>query len=714
MHDVSLQLKWWNQFQFAGYYAALKEGYYTRAGLRATLIPGDEKKDAVKQVVTGKADFGVTGSELLPEYAAGKPVVALGALFQHSPYVIMSLADSGIRAPSDLIGKKVMVEETQGWVELKAMFLKEGIDPEKISLVRHSWNNRDLISGRVAAMTGYRSVESYQLLRAGANVSFIEPVTYGIDFYGDILFTSSKLVKEQPAIVEAFKEASFSGWEYALAHKEEMCDYILTLPGVKDRGITKDALMFEANEMEKLILPQLIEVGHMNEGRWEHILSVYKSLGLISKSATLPGFIYQKRPSLGESLRNIGTVVVASVAILFIVIVIYGFVVRSAVKRKTRDQQLAIQALTVSEERYRTLIEQASDGIVSCNAELRFTQANSAALRMLGYTEEELMQLRLYDLIVTGPNEPPLQFDQLGNDGSLLTERHARRKDGSTFDVEIRSTRLSNGNYLGFIRDITERKALELEKERRAMERERLISDLSASISELKQFSYITSHNLRAPLTNLLALTKLIEADKITDADTRKLVESFAISTRELNDTLNDLIRILIIKEDRNISLEKVSFEEILQRVIAALKTMIDNAGAVVAADFSECTEIDYNAAYLESIFMNLLSNSLKYAQPGRRPEIMISSKIENGEPWLYFADNGRGLDIAKVGDRMFGLHQRFHHHPESRGVGLYLIQSQINSLGGTVKVESEVGKGTRFIICLRKQTQPGRLMAGK
>lgn len=714
MHDVTLQLKWWHQFQFAGYYAALKEGYYTKAGIRATLIAGDEKINSVKQVVTGKADFGITGSELLPEYASGKPVVALGALFQHSPYVIMSLTKSGIHAPSDLIGKKVMVEETQGWVELKAMFLKEGIDPEKISLVTHSWNNNDLINGRVVAMTGYRSVESYQMVRDGAKVSFIEPVTYGIDFYGDILFTSRKLVKEKPAIVEAFREASFQGWEYALAHKAEICDYILTLPGVKERGTTRNALMFEADEMEKLILPQLIEIGHMNEGRWEHILTVYKKLGLVSRDVSLRGFIYERKPSLGESLRNIGIVVVASVAVLFIIIVIYGFVVRRAVKRKTREQRFAIQALTVSEERYRTLIEQASDGIVSCSADLRFTQANSAALQLLGYTEDELLQLRLSDILVTGGDEPPLQFDQLENQGAFLSERHAKRKDGTTFIAEIRSTRLSNGNYLGFIRDITERKTLELEKERRAMERERLISDLSDSISELKQFSYITSHNLRAPLTNLLALTKLIEPEKISDADTRKLVESFAISTRELNDTLNDLIRILIIKEDRNMALENIAFDEVLQRVIAALKTMIDNSGAVINADFSDCREIVYNAAYLESIFMNLLSNSLKYAQPGRMPEIWISTKLENGEPWLFFTDNGRGFDIGKVGDRVFGLHQRFHHHPESRGVGLYLIQSQIHSLGGTVKVESEVGKGTRFIICLRKQTQPGRLMTGK
>jgi ABC-type nitrate/sulfonate/bicarbonate transport system substrate-binding protein/two-component sensor histidine kinase len=575
---VTLQLKWWHQFQFAGYYAAQRQGYYSKAGLQVNIIPGDALHDAVKQVLAGAADFGITGSDLLLEYANRKPVVALGAIFQHSPYVIMSLAGTGIKSPSDLVGKKIMAAENQGWVEMKAVFLKEGIDPKKIELISHTWNNHDLLAGKAAAMTAYRSVEPYQLAQLGAEVSFIEPVTYGIDFYGDVLFSSGSLVNKQPALVEAFRQASFKGWEYALAHKEEICDYILRLPGVTQRGVTREALLFEANEMEKLILPQIVEVGHMNEGRWEHILEVYRGLGLIPKATTLEGFVYQKKPSIGESLKNIGIVVLTGVAALFLIVLLYGLVVRRAVKRKTREQRFALEALKESE------------------------------------------------------------------------------------------------------------------------------AGLSNSNRELKQFSYITSHNLRAPVTNLQALISLIDPDKIPDEETRSLVKSFAVSTNALNETLNDLIRILIIKETPTIPLDTVSFEVVARKVMDGIQLMITNSGAVITTDFTACPDVVYSAVYLESIFVNLLTNSIKYAEPGRRPEIMIQSKLINDEPFLVFADNGRGFDMKKIRERLFGLHQRFHHHPDSRGIGLYLIHSQITSMGGSIDVESEVGKGTTFTICLKNK----------
>lgn len=564
--NINLQLKWWHQFQFAGYYAAITQGYYKNAGLNVTLIPGDAKHAAVDEVLSGRASFGVTGCDLLIEYAKKKPLMALGAIFQHSPYVIISAPGAHINAPSDLVGKTIMASENQGWVELKAIFLKEGIDIKNISVKNHSWNNMDLLEGRIDAMTGYRSVEPFQLQQLGMQASFILPINYGVDFYGDILFSTRPYVKQNPQLVENFRQASFRGWEYAMSHKEEICNYILTLPGVAERKVTKAALLFEAEEMEKLILPQLVEMGHMNEGRWNHILTIHQSLGLIPPNTRLDQFIYEKRPSFSDSLKNIGVLVVAGVGLLFLIVLAYGIMVRKAVKRKTREQREALEAL-------------------------------------------------------------------------------------------------SNSNR------------------------------------ELKQFSYITSHNLRGPVTNLIALTQLIDISKVPDAETRQLIQGFTTSTRQLNETLDDLIRILIIKESTTQSLETVRFEEVFQHTRNTLLFIIEKTGAVIRTDFSACTGIAYNRSYMESIFMNLLTNAMKFAHPDRTPEIDIYTEMVNGQTRLVFKDNGSGFDMPKVKDRLFGLHQRFHNHPDSKGVGLYLIHSQITSLGGTIEAHSEVGAGTMFIV---------------
>lgn len=524
--EVTLRLKWWHQFQFAGYYAAIKQGYYKQEGLTVKLIEGDAIHPVTEEVLLGRADFGITGSDLLIEYSKGKPLVAVAAIFQHSPYVIMSMPGRGIRVPSDLVGKSIMASENQGWVELKAIFLKEGIDLSHLAVLQHSWDNQDLVNGKVDAMTGYSSVEPYQIKRLGGiSPVLIKPINYGVDFYGDILFSSGKFVKNNPETVEKFRRASCLGWEYAMSHQEEMCNYILTLPGVLARKTTKEALLFEAKEMEKLILPELVDMGHMNEGRWSHILDIHKALGLMPATTQLNGFIYEKKPGLYESVKNIGFFVLGIVAILFAGILMYGIMVRRAVKIKTREQREAMEALAVSEERYRILVEQASDGIVICDPSLRFVQVNSAALKLLGYSREELFELHLPDVLVITATDPVLQVKELLEKRSLLTARKAKRKDGSTFIAEITSSVLSNGNYMGFVRDVTQRweadEALERKEKQLAAER----NLLRILVDTLPDYVYVKDRETRHLLNNK-KMVQLLGA-KAEEETLHKTLEAF-------------------------------------------------------------------------------------------------------------------------------------------------------------------------------------------
>lgn len=349
-NSVVLQLKWWHQFQFAGYYAALTQGYYAKEGLDVKILPGDAGHSSIDEVLSGRASFGITDCDLLTEFAQGKPLVALGAIFQHSPYVIISPENKNIHSPSDLVGKTILASEKQGWIELKGIFLKEGIDINAIHVAPHTWNNNDIINGKADAMTGYISSEPYQMQQAGIPVTYISPANYGIDFYGDLLFTSKDFAEKNPEIVERFRQASFKGWEYALAHKEIMFDYILSLPGVKQRNTTRKALQNEADEMEKLILPQIVEIGHMNEGRWAHILSIQQSLGLIPANTSLEGFMYTKKPGLIESIKAISLWITGTAAAVFLLILIYSIIIRRIVKIKTRALRKTLHELQLSKD----------------------------------------------------------------------------------------------------------------------------------------------------------------------------------------------------------------------------------------------------------------------------------------------------------------------------------------------------------------------------
>lgn len=481
--QVTLQLKWWHQFQFAGYYAAQKQGYYAEKGLNVILVPGNAKLNVTNEVLSGRADFGITGCDLLTDFASGKPLVAMGALFQHSPYVIITDSAKNLHSPFDLINKPIMASENQGWMEMKAIFLKEGIDTNTLNVIRHSWNNQDLVSGKAAAITGYRSVEPYQLQRLGITPAFIYPAAYGIDFYGDLLFTTRSFADNHAATTESFRLASFKGWDYAIHHKEELCNYILSLPGVKERNLTKQMLMQEADEMEKLVLPQLVEIGHMNEGRWESILAVQKALGLVPENVNLTNFLYHKKSGIGDIAREIGTVTIGFILAALIFILVYIIIVRRAVNLKTREQKIALDALRISEEKYRHLVEKASDGILICNPELSIKQANPAALTMFGYASEDLYKLSLPEIMVGSEKAKVLSLTNLKPEASTLSQWKGKRKEGDVFYLEINATRLPNGNFMGFIRDITEKKKAEVALK----EKNKELNKLSAYLQNIRE-----------------------------------------------------------------------------------------------------------------------------------------------------------------------------------------------------------------------------------
>jgi signal transduction histidine kinase len=247
-------------------------------------------------------------------------------------------------------------------------------------------------------------------------------------------------------------------------------------------------------------------------------------------------------------------------------------------------------------------------------------------------------------------------------------------------------------------RDITLRK---LEEEQRFA----LIEELIQSNADLKQFGFITSHNLRAPLTNLLAIVDLLDMNKIQDGPTKELLDAFKNATFQLNDTLNDLIKVLFIRENKFLALNKIDFQSVVSKNLHDLNSLLNSSDINIEVDFSEAPSVLFDSNYLESIVLNLMSNSIKFASTDRRLEIKMKSRVEGEFIVFEFSDNGIGMDMERVKDRIFGLYQRFHDRPDCKGIGLYLIHSQVTALGGKISVKSKVNEGTTFYITF-KQTQ--------
>ena len=220
---ITLQLKWRHQFQFAGYYMAEARGYYRQVGLDVRFVEASPGHGSIDEVLAGNAQFGVGTTDLLLYKHQGRPVVALAAIFQHSPFALMTL-NTG--APlTALKDKKVMIEPHSA--ELMAFLSREGLGAGALMQVEHSFDTADLIERRVDAMSIYVTDEPWTLSSKGVPYSLYPPRNAGIDFYGDTLFTTEGYVSSHPDIVDKFREASLRGWKDAMANPEAAIELIL-------------------------------------------------------------------------------------------------------------------------------------------------------------------------------------------------------------------------------------------------------------------------------------------------------------------------------------------------------------------------------------------------------------------------------------------------------------------------------------------------------
>jgi len=307
-NKVTLQLKWKHQFQFAGYYAAIDQGYYRDAGLEVELSEARPGHDPVDAVLNGEAEFGVGTSELMLLRAKGKPVVVLAAIYQHSPLVLVTRRMPGVGDLHDLVGKPIMIEPQSA--ELFAYFKAEGVDVKNLKIEHHTFQVEDIINGRVAAMSAYSTDEPFLIEKAGMQSMIFTPRSGGIDFYGDNLFTTEKQIEKYPERVKAFRYASLRGWEYALRHPQEINELIYTK---YSQLKTKEHLAYEAEHTKQLMHTDLVEVGHMNPGRWRHIADTYAEFGMVPRGFDFEGMIYDPNPK--PNLRWVYWVIGGALAI---------------------------------------------------------------------------------------------------------------------------------------------------------------------------------------------------------------------------------------------------------------------------------------------------------------------------------------------------------------------------------------------------------------
>nr|WP_321272360.1 diguanylate cyclase [uncultured Tolumonas sp.] len=460
---IDMQLRWHHQFQFAGYYAAVEKGFYKEEGLEVRLHAGDPTHQPVPEVLAGHAQYAEGNSEVLYQRLLGKPLVALAAIFQHSPSVLLTRRDSGIESVHDLMGKKVMLMNMTEDADFLSMFMSEGVSLSQVNIIPSSYNINDLISGKVDAFNSYITNEPYFLKQHNIAYNIVDPSSYRIDFYSDILFTSEAELRDHPKRVEAMRRATLKGWRYAMDHPEEIITLLLDKYHVEK---TREHLAFEAAEMRKLIFPDLIDIGHMNVGRWQHMADTFAKAGLIKPGYRLDGFIYDPSP---KHVPEWVVPLLIAVLIILTVVSAITYSLQRLNRRLTHTQGI----LRESEERLRLALGAANQGWFDANIQTGVVSSSPEYAKILGYEPDEFSSnLQVWENSIH-PEDRPLvmaTYRQCLADGRPLQMEYRRqKKDGgwvwirtigklTAWDSQHQPLRIS-----GIHTDITTQKLVEFE-----------------------------------------------------------------------------------------------------------------------------------------------------------------------------------------------------------------------------------------------------------
>ncbi|MGZ3757890.1 MAG: PAS domain S-box protein [Mucilaginibacter sp.] len=324
-----------------------------------------------------------------------------------------------------------------------------------------------------------------------------------------------------------------------------------------------------------------------------------------------------------------------------------------------------------------------------------FKRINPTVSKTLGYTNEELFGRPINDFV--HPDDKHIterNRDGLRQNAPLLNfENRYVTKTGEVVWLSWTSMPIESEQVIFAIaKNITHKCKMD-------DDRNLQLANLTKVNNDLKQLTYTTSHDLRSPVNNLLSVFSILDHYEIQDKQVLELIGVLKLATENLKDTLNNYLDVLSNKDIMNVSVEELDLKDNLSIVLHSLKALLRDSNASIDVDFSAMPTVKFNKAYLQSVLLNLITNSIKYARPQVLPVITMRTSVEDGVKQLIYTDNGMGFDMEKVKNRIFGFNQKFTDRSDSKGIGLYLVYNHITNLGGQIAIESKLNEGSKFII---------------
>ncbi len=730
---VSIQLIWKHQFEFAAFYAAQEQGYYRAAGLDVTIREGGPGIDAVKEVLEGRADFGVGTSALVVDRYQGKPVVVLATLMQHSPIGLLARRSQDVNSVHDLAGKPVAVDP-HSRDEIEAFLRASGIPADRIKLIEQTdWTLDALDRGLEAAKVVYVSNEPFLIRGREHEYLLLTPRSAGIDLFGNMLYSSASLVQQRPETVRAFRDATLKGLVHALAHPAEVTELILARYNTQNKS--REHLLFEAEQIRELTRPDIVEPGYMSRGRWRHVVEVYASQNKMPADFDLTGFIHDEGPAPTPVwlFWGLGLALVGMLAALVVVARVRMFNLK--LQREIAERRQVEAALQASEAKYRELVDNANAIILRMASNGTVTYFNEVAEKFFGYAAGEILGKHVVGTIVPEV-ESESRRDMSGLIASILSdpvhyadnENENITRDGRRVWVRwsnrvIFDARQHPVGVLSIGHDMTAQHGLEREL---ADYRDRLEDQVRARTIELvaarqeaeqlaqvkSEFLANMSHEIRTPLNGVLGFAQLGQRASEGRGKAQEYFTRIIDSGRLLMGVINDILDFSKLDAGQlKVESEPYAIASVLREPLDLLRERAESRGIALRLELD--AELDTerparclgDALRLQQVLVNLLSNAVKFTECGE--VILSASLIRDGRGQrLLFAVRDTGIGMTP--EQQTRLFQAFTQADTSTtrryggtGLGLVISKRLVELMGGEITLESVAGVGSIFQVSL-------------
>ncbi len=705
--NLSLQLLWKNQFEFAGFYIAKEKGFYKDLGLDVEIKEYQFGVDIVNDVANQKSDIGIGRTSLILEKLNGKDISLLFSTFQSSPHVLIGKKRDDLQKIEDFKNKKIMYsDDLESIAAISAMMKVGNIKTADYIKLPHSFNIEDVINGKTDLMSVYMSNEPFELMRQNIEFTLFNPKDYGFDFYSDIAFTSSTYLEKNEKNIQKFIKASQKGWEYAFAHIDETAEIILKNYNTQHKS--KDALIYEAKILKELAFQKNIPFGTITYERVEELANLYRLMGKTTSSNEMLHDLIYEPMTIITIIKNFFPPQVILFMILCIAIVLFLFWYKQyilkqqninlekIVDEKTKALQLLNENLEIEvQERtkelqkqkneLKTIFENSKDGIAILDFNTKFLLFNDAYVEMTGYSKEELGEKTCLDMTVIEDLErTKASLEELHKNGFIKNfEKTCIKKDGTSYFVNLTQTILPHSQkILVTTKDVTLIK-----------EHEKFLYEQS-KISSMSEVLHNIAHQWRQPLSSIsIRATGVLYKNEMGLFDKEEVIhtlEEINTNTQYLSKTIDTFQHYL--NQTSQSEIVFVNPTELIEKALLLIESSLknDNIELFRSVKISDC-KIKIDEIEFVEIILNIVNNARDQFNTLKREErwIKIETLCEDGKFIITIEDSAGGVPTEII-EKIFEPYFTTKHQAQGTGLSLHMCyQSIVNKLHGKIFVQN-------------------------